>query len=385
MATSKVDSRTARFSRFLVLGHTVNDASTNSLPGFLPVVATLYDLSYLLAGALAMVMEIASSILQPLLGHWYDRTRVAWILQVGIAVNCIAIGLVGISASYGMLLMLVGISGLGHAAFHPPAFSAVAESSASSRGRAMGVFISGGNVGVFLGPIMAGLLISTFELRGMLLFIPVGLVTSGVLLGVRPPNQPRLKQALTEKQPVNKRLLALLATITAFRSIAIRSAVIFMPLYFVSRGESLLAATSIVSFWLAGGVVGQVGGGMLSDRVGRRIVIGGSLFAGALMFLGFLNTSGLLSLAFLVMSGPLLYASWSAIMAMSSEAAPSNVGAVSGFMLGFAVGIGGLAALGFGVVADVLGFAWAFSLVISFALAGGLMAFLLPSYRPHQY
>lgn len=384
MVAGKADKRAARFSRFLVLGHAVNDTSTNSLPGFLPAVTAQYGLSYFLAGALAMVAQVTSSILQPLLGHWYDRTRVAWILQVGIAVNCLAIGLVGVASTYGMLVMLVGISGLGHAAFHPPAFSAVAESSASSRGRAMGIFISGGSIGMFIGPLAAGLLISSFDLRGLLLIIPIGFVTSVVLLGMRPRSEPIPKQALMQRHPADRRLLALLATITAFGSIATRSAIVFTPLYFVARGESLLVATSIVSLWLAGGVVGQVGGGILSDRFGRRLVLGLSLFLGALMFLGFLNTSGLLSLTFLMMSGPLLQANWSVIMAMSSEAAPGNVGAVSGFMLGSSFGVGSLGALGFGAVADVLGFAWAFSFVITFALAGGLMAFLLPSHSPHE-
>jgi hypothetical protein len=47
-------------------------------------------------------------------------------------------------------------------------------------------------------------------------------------------------------------------------------------------------------------------------------------------------------------------------------------------MLGFSVGIGGLAVLGFGAAADIAGLAWAFNLVIAFALAGGLLSLFLP-------
>ncbi|WP_455284751.1 MFS transporter, partial [[Eubacterium] cellulosolvens] len=310
--------------------------------------------------------------------HWFDRTQAAWLLEVGIAVNCIGMGLVGISPDYTILLFLVGIAGLGHAAFHPPAFSAVIESSGPSRGGAMGVFISGGNVGFFLGPIVAGLLVSAFGLPGMLLLVPVGVATGTSLFRIRPKKHLGTRSLVRRTEPTKKRLLVLLASITAFRSIAIQSAVTFLPLYFVAKGESLLVATSIVSFWLAVGVLGQLGGGVLSDRAGRRPVIAVSLVAGGLFFFGFLNTGGLLSLFFLAVSGALLYASWSVIVVMSSEAAPSDVGAVTGFMLGFSVGIGGLAVLGFGAAADTLGLAWAFSLVIVFALAGGLIALLLP-------
>jgi len=42
---------------------------------------------------------------------------------------------------------------------------------------------------------------------------------------------------------------------------------------------------------------------------------------------------------------------------MSSEAAPDDVGAVTGFMLGFSVGVGGFGALGFGGAADRLSLA----------------------------
>ena len=155
----------------------------------------------------------------------------------------------------------------------------------------------------------------------------------------------------------------------------------FLPLYFVARGEPLLVATSIASFYLGVGVLGQLAGGYLSDRVGRRPVIIMSLLAGGLLFYGFLNSSGPVSVLLLALSGCLLYASWSVIVVMSSEAAPANVGAVTGFMLGFSVGVGGFGVLGFGGAADKLGLDLAFNLVIVFALAGGVMALLLPHSR----
>jgi FSR family fosmidomycin resistance protein-like MFS transporter len=149
-------------------------------------------------------------------------------------------------------------------------------------------------------------------------------------------------------------------------------------LYFVARGESLLIATLIASIWLGVGVLGQLGGGYFSDRVGRRPIIVASLLLGAVLFYGFLLTNGFVSLILLALSGGALYASWSVIVVMSSEAAPSNVGAVSGLMLGFYIGIGGVAALGFGAVADILGLSAAFSIFTGFALVAGFLALFLP-------
>ena len=139
-----------------------------------------------------------------------------------------------------------------------------------------------------------------------------------------------------------------------------------------------MIATSIASLWLGIGVLGQLGGGFISDRIGRRPVIVISLLAGGLSFYGFLNSSGFISILLLALSGVLLFASWSVIVVMSSEAAPSNVGAVTGFMLGFSVGVGGFGALGFGAAADKLGLDFAFTLTIISALVGGMLALLLP-------
>jgi FSR family fosmidomycin resistance protein-like MFS transporter len=336
-----------------------------------------FDLSYLLAGLAAMIFNVTSSLTQPLLGRWFDRTQKAWLLESGLALNCIGISLLGLSSSYVILLFLLGAAGLGAAAFHPPAFSTVARSSKESRGESMGVFISGGNAGVFLGPIVAGGLVTSIGLKGTLVLLPIGLVASLVLFKVRAIEE-RPHTIERSDRPANKRLVGLLMAITALRSTTVRSAVTFLPLYLVARGESLLLATAVASIWVGVGVVGQVVGGRISDRVGRRPVIVFSLLIGASLFYGFLMTSGLVSMLFLAASGGVLYGSWSVIVATASEAAPNSVGAVAGLMLGFSIGIGGLAALGFGSAADSFGLQSAFYIFAGFALVGGLLGLAVP-------
>ena len=363
----------------MILGHAVNDMFSNLLSGLLPIFTVLFDLSYVLAGLVAMVFSVTSSMLQPLLGRWFDRTQTTWLLEAGLVLNCLCMSLVGISPNYVILLFLVGTGGIGTAAFHPPAFSTVARSSSATRGGSMGIFLSGGNAGYFLGPIVAGLLVSTFGLQGTLLLLPIGILTALLLLRVRVSERPR--PYLTKPtQPPNKRLLGLLATITALRSITIQVGVTFLPLYLVAKGESLLVATGVASTWLGVGVLGQITGGHLSDRIGRRPVIVFSLFVGAAIFYGFLMTTGLISIILLALSGGVLFASWSVIVTMASEAAPDNVGAVSGFMLGFSIGVGGLAALGFGGTADMLGLQTAFYIFGAFAIGGGVLSLFLPKH-----
>jgi FSR family fosmidomycin resistance protein-like MFS transporter len=361
----------------LALGHMVNDTFSNLLSGLLPILTVSFDLSYMLAGLAAMIFSVTSSLIQPLLGRWFDRTQATWLLEGGLALNCIGMSLSGFSPNYVILLFLLGTAGLGTAAFHPPAFSTVARSSTKSRGESMGVFISGGNAGFFLGPIVAGGLVTTMGLKGTIVLLPIGLVTSIMLLKVHAIEKGGQTVRRTG-QPANKRLVGMLAAITALRSTTVQVVVTFLPLYLVAKGESLLLATGVASIWLGVGVIGQIVGGHISDRIGRKPVIVFSLLTGASLFYGFLMTSGLVSMLFLAASGGVLYGSWSVIVATASEAAPNSVGAVAGLMLGFSIGVGGLAALGFGSAADLLGLQSAFYLFAGFAFAGGLLAFVLP-------
>ncbi len=384
VATMERSKSKPRSVLFLYLGHIVNDTSSNTLSGLLPVLTSLFGLSYLLAGIVVLVSNVTSSILQPFFGYVFDRTKATWLIEIGLAANCIGMSLMGILPNYATLLLIVGIAGLGGAAFHPPAFSIIVKSSNTGRGRSIGIFTSTGNVGFFLGPVAVGVLVSTLGPQGMLFLLPIGLATAALLFKVKPTKEQDTPLTRGKGVPADKRLLVLLMSITALRSITIQSATTFLPLYLVTEGNSLLAATSIASFWLAIGVLGQIAGGFLSDRVGRRPVIVISLLTGGIVFYGFLATTGFFSMLLLAISGALLYASWSVIMAMSSEAAPSNIGTVTGLMLGFSIGVGGVAAMGFGAVADMIGLVSTFNIMSVFALAGGMMALLLPTSRTPQ-
>lgn len=365
------------FPPFLVLGHLVNDMLSFMISGLLPVFMVLFNLSYFLAGVIAMVFNITSSLVQPLLGRWFDRTQAVWLLEAGLVLNCLGMSLVGLSPNYTILLFLIGTAGLGAAAFHPPAFAAVLRFSGPSKGSAMGLFIAGGNVGTFLAPMLTGFLMSVLGPPGTLVMLPIGLITVALMFRMHFKQEARSVEVRLTR-PANTRLLFLLVIITVFRSIAIYGGINFLPLYFVKVGDSLVLATALTSLWLGLGVLGQFGGGLLSDRIGGRPVVVWSLLFGGLFFYGFLVTNGFFSLILFAASGAMLYASWPVMMVMSSQAAPDNVGAVSGLMLGFSVGVGGLASVAIGVVGDMLGLGYAFYFIAAVGLLGGLVALFLP-------
>jgi len=359
---------------------------SNLLAGLLPLLILTFGLSYMLAGLAALVFNAFSSVSQPFLGRWFDRTHTTWLLEIGLALNCICISLVGISPNYVVLLFLLGTAGLGTASFHPPAFSTVVKAGASRRGQAVGFFVAGGNTGFFLGPIVAGLLLTAYGLHGTLLLLPIGLIAALILLRARVTSgtTSTILEVNSTQPAANKRLVTLLATITACRSTTITVAETFLPVYFVARGEPLVIATALASVWLGVGVLGQFAGGYISDRIGRFPVIASSLLVGSPLFLAFLVTNGLTSVVFLTLAGVVLYASWTVIVVAASEAAPQNVGTVSGLMLGLAVGIGGFAALGFGALADQIGLQSALISITTFLFVGGALAFAIPKFSNAQ-
>lgn len=379
MFTDKLRTLRTSIPTSLILGHATVDTYMNLLSGLLPVLTVAYGLSYLLAGILAMIANLSSSLVQPALGRWFDRTNATWIMEAGIVVNCIGMSLIGISPNYVILMALVAITGFGHAAFHPPAYSTVMKLTSSSKGGATGIFLAAGNTGWFVGPILAGGLISLYGLWSTILLLPFGLIVAALTYKTLViPKETSASITQGGRSATNKRHLSLLATIASLRSVATQSVIAFLPIYLIASGHTLFLSTALTSLWLAVAVLGQICGGYVSDRVGRRVVIAASLLIGSALFCGFLVTSGLLSMILLVFSGAFLYGSWSVIVVMSSEVASGNTGSVAGLMLGFTIGVGGVAAAIFGAVADALGLTTAFYLAIAFPIAGGLLALLLP-------
>jgi FSR family fosmidomycin resistance protein-like MFS transporter len=103
----------------LSAGHLATDFANGALPALLPFMVDRFELSYALAGAVMLASATSSSLIQPLFGAWSDRRGALWLLPTGVAVAGIGIALAAASPAYWLVLLLVVVSGLGVAAFHP--------------------------------------------------------------------------------------------------------------------------------------------------------------------------------------------------------------------------------------------------------------------------
>ena len=175
--------RSLRPLGLLTSGHLVTDLAQGSVPALLPFLRTELHLSYTRTAAIMLAATVASSVVQPFFGHLFDKRRgelAARRRAGGRRRGHRRAGLRAHASSWRCLCVLA--SSIGVAAFHPEASKFAAWLSGERRSTAMSVFSVGGNLGVALGPLLAGLIAAHYGLGGVWLLAIPGLAIAGVQL-----------------------------------------------------------------------------------------------------------------------------------------------------------------------------------------------------------
>ncbi len=362
----------------MMLGHAVVDASQNILPVVLPLLQDQFGLSYSEVGAAAALLSVSSSMLQPAFGWISDRWASRWFLAAGILWAGVFMGLVGIVPNYWTLLLVITLTGLGTAAFHPAASMVVAHASQAHRGFGMSMFSAGGNIGFALGPVLAALLLGWFELKGTLSVMIPCLLTAGVVYAWRAElvtaamhPGPRAKQ---EGGSIPWAKLSILCLLITLRSWGYSGLMIFLPLLLHEEGVPLPVTARALFVFLFCGAVGGLLGGHLSDRLGRLQVIATSLLLFPVLMALVLLVRGPLGWMILAVAGMALLASFSVTVVFAQEMLPQNVGLASGLALGLSFGMGGVGVALSGLVADVIGLRTSVWLLVALPGVAGLLA-----------
>lgn len=352
----------------MFLGHVTVDTCQGTLPVVMAKLKEVFDLNYFQVGLAVMLLNVTSSVIQPIFGMISDRFRTGWFVPVGVLWTALAMGLVGLAPSYPLVVTLVGLAGLGTAAFHPRAMMAVYLVSGERRGLGAAIFSTGGNLGFALGPVVGSLLVLGFGLSATAALIPVGLLLFLVILfypgdylhrgeGRRTASR-RLDSA--RRSAVPWMALSAVCLIVTLRSWVYMSTITYLPLLFADRGIALTSGSLILTMFLAAGAVAGLFGGHLSDRFGRKIVIVGSSLIFPVLAAALLLAQGPWLWLFAGASGAALLASFSVTIVLAQELLPDNLGLASGLILGLGFGTGGLGAALTGSLADHFGLNAAF-------------------------
>jgi MFS transporter, FSR family, fosmidomycin resistance protein len=363
-------------------GHAATDFANGALPALLPFFVERFDLSYTLAATLMLASAFSSSVIQPFFGLWSDRRGAIWLLPAGVAVAGIGIALAADAPSYWLVLACVLVSGVGVAAYHPEGSKFAAYTSGRRRASGMSLFSIGGNVGYALGPAVATPLVLWLGLEGGLLLALPGLAVAAVLAAIAPylagfaPERPAVAEG--EDRPG---ALSLLLAVVALRSVAWFGLVTFVPLWAVSLGHSKAYGNQLLTFMLLAGAAGTLAAGPLADRVGRRPVLIGAIAATAPLTLVFVAVGGLVGAVALALVGACVIGTFGVTMVMSQEYLPRRIGLASGLSIGMSIGLGGIAAVALGALADTVDLRTSLYVCAAVPLAAVVLAALLPSSR----
>ena len=373
----------------LAAGHTVADLCQGAVPALIPFLIAERGYSYSAVGALLLFVTVGSSIIQPAFGAVSDRLSLSWLMPVGVALAALGIAFAGLAPSFELTALAVGIGGLGIAAFHPEGARYANYASGSRRGTGMSLFSFGGNIGFALGPILITPAVLLFGLSGTVLVAIVPACVAVVLALELPKLKARTATAAAENAARVKAAdrseddwgaFGKLTAVISVRSWIYFGLQSFAPIWFIrSYGAGEATANTALAAMLVAGAIGTLVGGRLVDRIGRRKVLVGSIMAQIPLLIAFmLAPSELVAGVLLAGIGFVTVMSFSVSVVMGQEYLPSRLGIASGVTLGFAIGVGGVAAAILGVIADAAGLETVMWIVASLPLLGLLLAQTLP-------
>jgi MFS transporter, FSR family, fosmidomycin resistance protein len=338
-------------------GHFAVDFASGSVPALIPFLTERFNLNYALAGVLLLAATISSSLVQPLFGLWSDRRGALWLIPGGAALAALGIGGAAVSPVYPLVVVLVFVGGLGVAAFHPEGAKFAAYASGDKRASGMSYFNLGGNAGYALGAFATGQLVVWLGLVGGLLAMAPVLAASVALARV----VPRLSRLTVSHRATTlgggddrRGAMALLGAVIALRSVAWFTLLAFVPLWVVAHGHSKAAGNRLLFLMLIAGTFGTVLLGPVADRIGLRRTLVLTEIAIAPLMLVFVYLGGVAGVVALMLIGVCVVGTYGITMVLSQLYLPRHVGMASGLSVGLAMGMGGIAAVALGAVADAV-------------------------------
>ena len=335
--------------------HATNDLFGAFLTPLLPKLQAVFGVSYGAVSLLVALQSFTGSLLQPLAGlvaDRYDRRVLAAMGPLMMALGC---GLLGFFPSIWVAGAALALSGLGSALFHSAGAALVGQwADPARRGFWMSFFGTGGYIGISLGPVVSLGIVNQAGLQALAWLIPLALVPAFLLLRQAPPARLRTKPStFSDLQRVFRGHVARLWAASTLRSIVFVSFSTTIPFWFHQRGISDAQVALTLSAYSISATVGAFLGGTLSDRLGRRnVLIGTVLFAIPLYAtLLLVPPENWFYVVLLAATGALMNAGVPVAVTMAQEHEPRQMATVSGLLMGFTWGFAGLL---YGVIGPII-------------------------------
>lgn len=288
--------------------------------------------------------------------------------------------------NYYLIILLVALSGIGLALFHPEGARLTNRFAGENKTSAVSIFAAGGNIGFAVGPILTTTMVLAFGLKGTLILCIPAVVMGGILLyesknfsnevsSDKELDNIDKKEEVDEWGAFGRLTLTLLCRSTVFFGLNT-----FLTLYYMNiLKQSEVQGSIALSTLIVVGAVGTLFAGKLSSKIGNKklIIIGYSCLLPLLIL--FLNIKNpILATIILIPLGFFLYMPYSPMVALGQKYLPNHLGLASGITLGLGVTMGGLVSPILGYVSDTHGIHAALSCLIVMPIIAVVLARKLP-------
>ncbi|EEJ8623061.1 MFS transporter, partial [Salmonella enterica subsp. enterica serovar Oranienburg] len=390
------------------LSHLLNDMIQSLILAIYPLLQAEFSLTFVQIGLITLTFQLASSLLQPVVGYWTDKYPMPWSLPVGMCFTLSGLVLLAMAGSFGGVLLAAALVGTGSSVFHPESSRVARMASGGRHGLAQSIFQVGGNFGSSLGPLLAAVIIAPYGKGNVAWFVLAALLAAVIIAPYGKGNvawfvlaallaivvlaqisrwyaaQHRIakgkpKAIIANPLPRNKVVLAVSVLLLLIFSKYFYMASIssYYTFYLMQKfGLSIQNAQLHLFAFLFAVAAGTVIGGPVGDKIGRKYVIWGSILGVAPFTLvlpyATLYWTGILT----VIIGFILASAFSAILVYAQELLPGRIGMVSGLFFGFAFGMGGLGAAVLGLIADHTSIYLVYKICAFLPLLGILTIFL---------
>jgi MFS transporter, FSR family, fosmidomycin resistance protein len=324
---------------------------------------------------------------QPFIGYMADKTSRRWFVVLGPGVTAVSVSTIGLAPHIGFVLLLLLVSGFSSGAFHAPAVALMGEYAGPKVGRAMSFFMAGAEFSRTLAPIIITAAIAWFTLEGAAMVMVFGVAASIYLyftLDTSASDQARRDAPPIELRSIlraRRRWIGALTGTAFFNAIATGPFHYFLVKMLLDKGHGNFFAGLSLSVLFAAGVAGMLIGGVLSDRIGRRVTLGLASLVAVPMLYAYLwfEDGTLVPLLALVPASLALTSIRPIILAVAQEMLPEARGAMAGGLLALSYVSMSLGAFAFGAIADIIGLETAFFWVAGASLLALPFISQLPS------
>lgn len=365
--------------------HFAHDLYPSFIGPLVPAIQEKLGISLAMASLMVPAQQLPS-VFQPFVGYLADRTSRRWFVVLSPATAAVSLSSLGLAPNLAVVLLLLLVSGLSSATFHAPAVALVGEFGGRRMGRAMAIFMAGGELSRTLGPIIITGAIALFTLEGSFIVMVVGLAASVVLyltLDTSVTDARRHAEARVELGPIlraRRRPLAALLGYSVLTGVATTPLHFFLVKYLDEKWGSEWYASFALSTLFAAGIIGGLAGGTLSDRIGRRrmLLLFTALTSPLLALYLWIDNGTPWVLPVLVVAGAVTMAPRTVILALGAELLPEARGPMAGLLLALGFVSMSLAALAFGAFADAVGIVSAYWVVPAIWLLALPLIAMLP-------